>query len=134
MRPTPAPALIPALALTLMFAPADAARADSARAAGSGPVLEVVTFRLVAGPTQDQFLAAAHATDSPLRRQPGFLSRRLTLAEDGTWTDLVTWASLPQAKAAATAMMAEPAFQPFMAMIDMDTVQMRHDSILWQMD
>lgn len=129
MRPLPALALIPALGLTLMLAPADAARA-----AGSGPVLEVVTFRLVAGPTHDQFLAAARATEAPLRRQPGFLARRLTLAEDGTWTDLVAWASLPQAQAAATAMMAEPAFQPFMAMIDRDSIQMRHDRILWQMD
>lgn len=121
--------LLPALALTLLLAPADAARAG-----GDGPVLEVVTFRLVAGTTKDQFLAAARATESPLHRQPGFVSRRLTLAEDGTWTDLVTWASLPQAHQAAQVMMAEPAFQPFMAMIDMGSVQMRHDQILWQMD
>jgi hypothetical protein len=126
--------LIPALALTLMLAPPDSARADAANTGGSGPVAEVVTFRLVAGITSDQFLAAARATAAPLRKQPGFQSRRLTLAHDGTWTDLVIWASLPQAQAAATAMMAEPEFQPFMAMIAMDTVRMRHDRILWQMD
>jgi hypothetical protein len=31
-------------------------------------------------------------------------------------------------------MMAEPAFQPFMALIDGPTVKMRHDPILWQVD
>jgi hypothetical protein len=58
----------------------------------------------------------------------------LTRAEDGTWTDLVLWVSLSAAMTAAGAMMAEPAFGPFMAQIDGPTVQMRHEPVLWQMD
>lgn len=118
-----------ALALTLLLAPADAARAG----AGPNPVMEVVTFRLLPGVTEAAFLAAARATEAPLRRQPGFLSRSLTLSDDGHWTDHVLWSSLPEATAAAQAMMAEPAFAPFMAAIDGASVTMRHDRVLWQM-
>jgi hypothetical protein len=123
--------LLPALALTILLAPAEAARAE---APAPGPVMEVVSFRLVPGTSDAAFLAAAQATAAPLQGQPGFLGRHLTRAEDGTWTDHVLWSSLPQALAAADQMMAEPAFQPFMALIDGPTVTMRHDPILWQMD
>lgn len=118
------------LALTLLFAPADAARAEGA----PGPVLEMVSFRLMPGVTEPAFLAAAGATAAPLRDQPGFLGRRLTRSDDGVWSDLVLWSSLPEALAAAEVMMAEPTFGPFMAAIDMSTISMRHDRVLWQMD
>jgi hypothetical protein len=121
--------ILPALMFTLCALPADLARAG-----GTDPVLEVVSFRLTQGTTAAAFLAAARATEAPLRRQPGFLSRQLTRAADGTWTDHVTWASLPQALSAAEAMMAEPAFGPFVALIDPTSMQMRHDTILWRMD
>jgi hypothetical protein len=121
--------VLPALMLTLCALPA-----DMARAGGGSPVLEVVSFRLIPGTPEADFLAAARATEAPLRRQHGFLSRQLTRSEDGTWTDHVTWASLPVALAASEAMMAEPAFHPFMALIDMPSVKMRHDPILWQVD
>jgi hypothetical protein len=121
--------ILPALMFTLCALPADLARAS-----GTDPVLEVVGFRLIPGTTDAAFLAAAHATEVPLRRQPGFLSRQLTRAGDGTWTDHVSWASLPQARAAAKAMMADPAFAPFVALIDPASMQMRHDAILWRMD
>jgi hypothetical protein len=123
----------PALMLTLLLAPADMTRADMAPG-GDGPVLEVVTFRLAATATEAAFLTAAEATAAPLRRQPGFVARSLTRGEDGTWTDLVTWTSLSAAHAAAQAMMADPAFGPFVALIDPASMQMRHDTILWRMD
>jgi hypothetical protein len=121
--------LLPALFLTILMAPA-----DSARAGGNGPVMEVVTFRLVANADDPAFLAAAKGTEALLRNQAGFLGRSLTRAEDGTWTDHVLWSSLAMATAGAEAMMAEPAFGPFMAMIDGSSVTMRHDPILLQMD
>ncbi|WP_309666215.1 hypothetical protein [Tabrizicola sp.] len=99
-----------------------------------GPVMEVVRFRLKAGNAEAAFLNAAKATETPLRAQRGFVRRALTRAEDGFWTDHVIWSSMAMAGAGADAMMAEPAFQPFMAMIDGPTVSMRHDRIHWQMD
>jgi hypothetical protein len=121
--------ILPALMMTLCLAAPDALRA-----AGDGPVVEIVTFRLLPGAAKADFLTAAAGTEAPLRKMPGFVARRLVQAPDGTWTDLVEWASLSQAHAAADAMMAEPAFAPFMALIDGATVAMRHDHILWRMD
>jgi hypothetical protein len=123
---------LPALSLMILLAPADTLRADTAPAAG--PVLEIVSFRLVAGTTDAAFLAAAKGTATALQAQPGFVRRSLTRAEDGIWTDHVLWSSQPAAMSAAEAMMAEPAFAPFMALIDGPTVQMRHEPVLWQMD
>ncbi len=139
--------LLPALGLTLSLAPADAARAKTAQAtpvmepvmepgmeSGMEPVMEIVSFRLVAGTSDAAFLAAAKTTALPLQGQPGFRGRHLTRAEDGTWTDHVLWSSLPLAMAGAEQMTAEPAFQPFMALIDGATVVLRHEPVLWQMD
>lgn len=123
---------LPALFLILLMAPADAARADGAPA--GGPVMEIVSFRLVAGASEAAFLKAAKATATALKAQPGYLGRTLTRAEDGTWTDHVVWMSLPAAMSAIDALMAEPAFAPFMALIDGPTVTMRHEPVLWQMD
>jgi hypothetical protein len=122
--------ILPALMMTLCLAAPDALRA----AGSDGPVVEVVTFRLLPGVAEADFLTAAAGTEAPLRATPGFVARRLVRAEDGSWTDLVEWASLAQAHAAAQMVMADPAFAPFMATIDGASVVMRHDRILWRMD
>jgi len=124
--------LLPALALTLLLSPADLARADGTPT--DSPVMEIVTFRLVAETSDTTFLAAAQGTATSLKEQPGFLGRSLTRSDDGLWTDHVLWSSMAAATAAAKAMMAEPAFAPFMALIDGPTVTMRHDPLLWRMD
>ncbi|AZL57959.1 hypothetical protein EI545_03365 [Tabrizicola piscis] len=127
--------LLPAFSLLICLAPADAARADTAATGPmTGPVMEIVTFRLVAGATDTAFLAAAQGTADPLRTQPGFQGRTLTRAADGLWTDHVLWASMTEAMAAAEAMMADPAFAPFMALIDGPSVTMQHAPVLWRMD
>jgi len=95
--------------------------------------IELVTFRLTPGATRAAFLDAARATEATLRRQPGFVARLLTEAEDGTWSDIVTWASHPQAMAAAKAVMSDPDFAPFGSMIDGPSVQMGHSSLVWQL-
>lgn len=95
--------------------------------------IEHVTFRLVPGTDRAAFLAAARATETTLRRQPGFQSRMLTESPDGTWSDIVTWDSHPQAMAAAQAVMGDPDFAPFAAMIDGPTVQMGHSALVWRL-
>jgi hypothetical protein len=95
--------------------------------------LETVTFRLRPGVDPAAFLAAAAATAGPVSRQPGFRDRRLVRGDDGRWTDLVAWSDLTAARAAAQAIMAEPAFGPFVALIDPEGMEMRHDTIAWAM-
>ena len=95
--------------------------------------LEHVAFRLLPGTAPATFVAAARATGAALSRQPGFVARRLTQGPDGLWQDLVEWTDLATAQAAASAMMAEPDFAPFLAMIDMNGLVMRHDTIVWHL-
>jgi hypothetical protein len=112
------------------LAPADVARAGDTDA----PVAEIVTFRLISGTTGPAFLAAARATGPLLAAEPGFLSRHLSQGADGTWTDHVTWASLPEAEAAASRIMSAPEAQPFLAAIDPASIVMRHEPILMTME
>ena len=85
----------------LAFAPADLARAGS-----DGPVLEIVTFRLVAGADTEQFLSAARGTEAMLRERGALTRRFLTMDDTGLWTDVIEWTSMGEALAAAEAVMA----------------------------
>jgi hypothetical protein len=96
--------------------------------------IELVTFRLTPGTDRAGFLANAQRTEAVIRRQPGFQARMLTEGADGTWSDIVTWASHADAMAAAGAVMSDPDFAPFGAMIDGLTVQMSHSALVWRMD
>jgi antibiotic biosynthesis monooxygenase (ABM) superfamily enzyme len=98
------------------------------------PVLELVNFRLVPGTSTDTFVALAQATEPALRRQPGYVSRKLVHTAEGQWTDIVEWQSLAQATEAARIVLSDPAFAPFIAAIDMDTVTMAHPALAWRMD
>jgi hypothetical protein len=122
-------AILPFLATCIAFAPADTARGQG----NNGPVMEIVTFRLIPGTTDADFLAAAKGTEAMVATQPGFIRRSLLRDEAGQWTDTVEWQSLGAAHAAANVLMADPAFAPFGGAIDMSSLSMRHVPILWQM-
>lgn len=111
-----------------LLAPADAARGGDA-----GPVAEIVTFRLVPGTDEAAFLAAARATGAPVSAQPGFVSRHLSRDDTGLWTDHVLWSDMGAALAAAQAVMEDPAFGPFVALIDPEGMAMRHAHLRWSM-
>jgi hypothetical protein len=113
-----------------LLAPADAAGAGPA----DGPVAEIVTFRLVPGVTEAEFLGATHAMTPALSRAPGFVSRRLSRRTDGTWTDHVVWTDLASAEAAAQEVFRDPATRAFAAAIDGATIDMRHEPILLTME
>lgn len=98
------------------------------------PVLELVSFRLTQGADPADFVSHAMATEPLLRRQPGFVSRKLVQTPEGLWTDIVEWASLEAATAAAKVVLSDPSFAPFIAAIDMATVSMAHPALAWRMD
>lgn len=91
-------------------------------------VLEQVTFRLGTDDSQ-AFVAANQAVTDWARQQPGFVSRVLSEAEDGMWTDIVVWAGQTEAEAAAAEMNRIMERFPAMMMIDPDTIVMRHGAI-----
>ncbi len=57
------------------------------------------------------------------------LSRTLSVDETGLWTDHITWTSMQAATSAAARVMEQPEAGPFMALIDADSVKMRHAPI-----
>lgn len=92
---------------------------------------EIVTFRLNPGVSDADFLTAIQATERYTNGATGFMSRQLSKADDGTWTDYVVWASLHDAQAAAAGF-AEQDFAPtILQAIDKDSFSMRHQPVLW---
>ena len=102
---------------------------DGARGAGSAIVAEIVTFRLSNGITPESFLDAVATSDAFLDTRSGFLSRRLTQNEDGTWTDYLEWTDMEAAKSAAEALMTTEGVQPFLSAVDPESVTMHHGHI-----
>lgn len=89
-------------------------------------VVEVVLFRLNEGADVEAFLRAAQATFDLLASQKGYLSRELSVADDGLWTDIVHWADLETALSAANSIMTDPLGQAFGAYIAAETIVMTH--------
>ena len=77
---------------------------------------------------------AAKGTEAALRERGALVRRFLTVDSTGVWTDVIEWTDMDAALAAAEAVMAMPDFAPFGAMIDGDSVVMRHAPILWRME
>ncbi len=104
---------------------------------GTGPsahaqIVEVVTFRLMDGVKPEAFAKAAAAIKPFLDATGAVTARTLSRAEDGTWTDHIRWTTLEQAKTAAEEIFARPEAAPLMAMIDPESVELKHAPILYQ--
>lgn len=93
-------------------------------------IIETVTFRTKTDSTPKTVTKASDGMMPFLARQKGFLSRRLSLGADGIWLDHVHWADMDSAQAASQAIMSAPEAGAFMSLIDMQTVTMRHDTLM----
>ena len=93
-------------------------------------IIETVTFRALSGHDPQEVAVASDALTPFLARQKGFVSRRLSMGDDGVWLDHVQWTDMEAAQAASKALMSAPEAGAFMALIDMDSVTMRHDTLM----
>ena len=84
--------------------------------------IEVTTFKLTKGETIETFIAANADVDAWLLRQPGFVSRRIALRDDGAVIDMLVWRSAKAGEDAAARLMVELAGSPVHAAIDQRTV------------
>jgi len=91
--------------------------------------LEVTVLRPARGLTADDFIAANADIDAYLKRQPGFLWRRITETGDGTVIDVVAYDSKEHALAGASGISGEMADSPVHATIDQSTVEWRVASV-----
>ncbi|MFE3737008.1 hypothetical protein [Streptomyces sp. NPDC059134] len=87
--------------------------------------LEITTLRPAPGCTADDFVTANADIDDYLKRQPGFLWRRIVETNDGRIIDIVAYDSLSHARAGAAGITGEMADSPVHATID-------HESVDWQ--
>ncbi|MEP5762744.1 MAG: hypothetical protein ABJ327_26175 [Litoreibacter sp.] len=97
-------------------------------------IAEIVSFRLVPNTSDEAFLALAQESGEFSQNAPGFVSRQLSRGEDGTWTDLVVWDNLENAKAAQAAFPKQDFAARLMDAIHPDSLSFRHQPILWQQE
>ncbi|MDJ0755746.1 MAG: hypothetical protein QNJ45_19625 [Ardenticatenaceae bacterium] len=94
--------------------------------------IEIVLFELVDGVAEDDFLAAVDAMQDDLNQMSGYIDRELSRDKNGRWVDVLHWASLDEAMAAAEALMSWPSGQKFGSMIDPESIQMLHTQPRYQ--
>ena len=97
-------------------------------------VIESVTFKLNEGVDHSAFLDAAKDMGTWVRAQPGFIRRRLSHAEDGTWIEHIEWKDMDAAKAAAAGIGKEPGNAEFLKAIDGPSVTMMHSNLEVSLD
>lgn len=92
-------------------------------------VIETVTFKLNNGVSRRDFAMAAETMNSYVTGCAGFLSRRLSCAEDGTWIEHIEWADMATARAAAAGLGKEPGNAVFLGAIDGSSVTIMHSEL-----
>lgn len=92
-------------------------------------VIETVTFQLNGGVSRADFAKAAQAMNTYVTGCAGFVSRRLSCAEDGTWVEHIEWTDMDAAKAAAAGIGKEPGNAEFLSAINGPTVTMMHSEL-----
>lgn len=80
--------------------------------------VELVAFKAKAGVTPEQVVAAAEQVNLFLKEQPGFVSRHLGRADDGTWYDVLYWESRDHVMAAMARTESSPHCPTFFGLID----------------
>ncbi len=92
-------------------------------------VIETVMFGVEEGVSREEFVAAAAAMTPFLEAQPGFLRRRLSCTEDGTWIEHIEWEDMSSAKHAASLIGEAPEAADFVKSIVGPSVKMMHSEL-----
>ena len=87
---------------------------------------EIVIYRLKPDVDRDQFIEISTQATEWLRTRPGYLGRELLEDENGQWVDLVRWATIDDALAAASAFMEVPEAAAFMDVVEPESITMLH--------
>jgi hypothetical protein len=87
---------------------------------------EIVIYRLKADVDRNQFMEISDRATDWLRNRPGYLGRELLEDDSGQWVDLVCWATMDNALAAANAFMEVSQAAAFMAGVEPESITMLH--------
>ena len=92
-------------------------------------VIETVTFKLNDGVSRAEFVAAARDMNAWVQARPGFVHRRLSCTEDGTWIEHIQWENMDAAQAAAAEIGKAPGNATFLSAINGPSVQLMHSDL-----
>lgn len=81
-------------------------------------IVEVVQWKSKAGISTTDAKAAIITLNNFIKEQPGFVSRRTALAEDGTFVDIVYWTDIDLAKIASKKAMQSEICIPVFGIMD----------------
>ena len=91
--------------------------------------LEIVTFRLADHVSRDAFVTASREIEDWTAQQAGFMSRTLSVSDDGTWSDIALWSSHETAEAAHANFMPANGNSEFLKMIDLSSLKMSYSRV-----
>jgi len=92
-------------------------------------VIETVVFKLLPNKSNDDFLATVPASTSFIENSAGFVSRRLSCGEDGTWIEHVEWETMEDAQKAGALFMSDPSLASMRDCIDGKNAQVFHTEL-----
>ena len=95
-------------------------------------VVEIVTYRPKDGVTDAEIVQLTKASQAYIETCGGYLSRSLSRGEDGNWTDRTLWSDMASAKSAQDGFMAHPDGQALAGAIVFESMEMRHEPLVWQ--
>ncbi|MGF1764122.1 hypothetical protein [Aliivibrio kagoshimensis] len=96
----------------------------------NNPVVELVTFELNSGVTDQDMTAAVEKSQQFVKQLPGFLYRSVCKNEESnTWSDIVYWQSKEEAQNAGEAFCASELTKDLMSIINAETVKMQHNDV-----
>jgi len=93
-------------------------------------VIEIVTFKLADGVSEAEFLKTVPASNDFLNTMDGFVSRRLSRDDEGTWMEHIEWKTLAAATTASEAFMKQASLKPMMQAIDGANAKMSHNQLM----
>lgn len=97
-------------------------------------VIEIATFNLKQGVSDEALFEAAGGATRFLKSQPGFISRHLSRGDNGDWLEHVEWRSLSEAKAASQRAEQEPTLTAFFAAADPQSVSFTYRDLVLCID
>lgn len=98
---------------------------------GTGQILEIASFLLAPGVSEQQFEAALGESERFLAMQPGFLFRRLSRGADHRWSDMVLWRDQTSATLGAEAFEQHACAAAMLPCLDLASLSMRHETLIW---
>ncbi len=97
---------------------------------GDTKVVELVLFKTKPEFNKNQVIDAAKNINPILEKHKGYISRKLSITDDGQWMDVVYWSDLESAKKASKHILEDVVAQKYFAMIDETTMAFYHFNVV----